>query len=297
MTMTSIEKIESNRENALASTGPKSAEGKAIVSRNAIRHGLLSWKPVIPGFETVEDWDSHHERTLESLAPVGYAETMLAERAALLLWRLDRVSRYEREVTAIALEHAEARKQPKLEEAERTVETAHARVSFAEGLRSLPAGTPLESEFAARFLEQAAGNADLDLYEMRGWPSFVSDESTLEDLEWTAGRLLECVQVVAKQAKIDADELLDGISETARDSLAHAQKERAKLQTSFDRERRGLLLPDSLTMEKVNRYETTLERSLLKTLHELERRQAARDGQTVPLPVAVDVNVSGAGQE
>jgi hypothetical protein len=297
MTTTTLAKIEANRENALASTGPKSADGKAIVSGNAIRHGLLSWKPVIPGFETVEDWESHHERTLDSLAPVGYAETMLAERAALLLWRLDRVSRYEREVTAIALEHAEARKQPKLDEAEQSVAAAQARVSFAEGLRSLPPDTPLDSDIAARFLEQAAGDADVALYEMGGWPSYVKGDTTLEDIDWTAGRLLECVQVVARQAKMDADELLDGMIESARDSLCHAQKELAKVRASQDRERRGLLLPDSLTMEKVNRYETTLERSLLKTLHELERRQAARDGQAVPLPVAVDVNLSGPGQE
>jgi hypothetical protein len=296
MSVSTLAKIEANRENALASTGPKTVEGKAIVSGNAIRHGLLSWKPVIPGFETVEDWESHHDRTLDSLAPVGYAETILAERAALLLWRLDRVSRYEREVTAIALEHAEARKQPKLDEAEQSVVAAQAQVSFAEGLRSLPPDASLDGDIAAHFLEQAAGDADVDLYEMRGWPSYVNG-STLEDLDWTAGRLWECVGVVAKQAKSDANELLDGMIESARNSLDHAQRELTKVRASYDRERRGLLLPDSLTMEKVNRYETTLERSLYKALHELERRQAARDGQAVPLPVAVDVNVSGVSQE
>ena len=163
-------------------------------------------------------------------------------------------------------------------------------MNFAEGLRSLPPDTPLDSDIAARFLEQATGDADVDLYEMRGWPSYVND-GTLEDLDWTAGRLLECVQVVAKQAKMDADELLNGMTQAARDSLDHAQRELAKLRASHDRERRALLLPDSLTMEKMNRYETTLERSLYKALHELERRQAARDGQAVPLPVAVDVNL------
>jgi hypothetical protein len=260
--MTTLLKIEANRQNALASTGPQTAEGKIIVSGNAIRHGLLSWKPVIPG----------------------------------LLWRLDRVSRYEREVTAIALEHAEARKQPKLDEAEQSVVAAQARANFAEGLRPLPADAPLDGDTAARFLEQGAGEADVDLYEMAGWPPYVND-STLEDLDWTAGRLLECIQVVAKKAKMDADELINGMIEAARDSLCHAQKERTKLQASYDRERRSMLLPDTLTLEKVSRYETTLERSLFKALHELERRQAARDGQAVPLPVAVDVNLSGAAQE
>jgi hypothetical protein len=75
--------------------------------------------------------------------------------------------------------------------------------------------------------------------------------------------------------------LINGIGEAARDSLVHAQKEREKLRASCDSELRVLLLPDSLTMEKVNRYETRLERSLFKTLHEIERRQAARDGEAV----------------
>jgi len=42
----------------------------------------------------------------------------------------------------------------------------------------------------------------------------------------------------------------------------------------------------------LSRYETTLERSLFKALHELQRLQAARDGQAVPLPEVVDVEVS-----
>jgi hypothetical protein len=44
---------------------------------------------------------------------------------------------------------------------------------------------------------------------------------------------------------------------------------------------------------KLSRYETAIERQLYKALHELERRQAARLGESVPAPVAVDVDVSG----
>ena len=45
-------------------------------------------------------------------------------------------------------------------------------------------------------------------------------------------------------------------------------------------------------MGSLSRYEVTLERSFYKALHELQRLQAARDGQAVPLPVLVDVSVS-----
>jgi hypothetical protein len=40
------------------------------------------------------------------------------------------------------------------------------------------------------------------------------------------------------------------------------------------------------------RYETMLERSIYKALHELERIQAKRNGEKVPPPIALDVDIS-----
>lgn len=40
------------------------------------------------------------------------------------------------------------------------------------------------------------------------------------------------------------------------------------------------------------RYEIAIERSIYKTLHELQRLQAARQGEKVPAPLAIDVDVS-----
>ncbi len=49
---------------------------------------------------------------------------------------------------------------------------------------------------------------------------------------------------------------------------------------------------------KLSRYETTIERSLYKALHELQRLQAARrtDGNVLP-PMAVELDVSGISNE
>lgn len=48
---------------------------------------------------------------------------------------------------------------------------------------------------------------------------------------------------------------------------------------------------DSNLLANISRYETTLERSLFKALHELERLQARRAGQAVIPPAVVDVNL------
>ena len=49
---------------------------------------------------------------------------------------------------------------------------------------------------------------------------------------------------------------------------------------------------------KLSRYETTIERSLFKALHELQRLQAARSaGGNVSPPMAVDVDLSGDSRE
>lgn len=47
--MTSDKKKESNRRNALKSTGPRTPEGKDAVRLNALKHGLLSRETLLPG--------------------------------------------------------------------------------------------------------------------------------------------------------------------------------------------------------------------------------------------------------
>src|SRR3712207_2018132 len=87
--------------------GPASEEGKEVARWNATRHGIRSPAPVVPGIEKVEDWEAHGAGILESLQPQGHLETVLAERVALLSWRLHRVTRYETEAIALSQEGLE----------------------------------------------------------------------------------------------------------------------------------------------------------------------------------------------
>ena len=78
-----------NRQNAQKSTGPVTAEGKAAVSQNALKHGLFAVQDVVPT-ENQAQFDSMRDQMLAQLAPGGAVESMLAHRAISLSWRLKR---------------------------------------------------------------------------------------------------------------------------------------------------------------------------------------------------------------
>jgi hypothetical protein len=86
--------MESNRQNALVSTGPKTPAGKRRSAANSLRHGLRSPAPVIPGEDSAA-WQKHRDGIVLSLAPANTLESELAERVALLLWRLRRLAAHE----------------------------------------------------------------------------------------------------------------------------------------------------------------------------------------------------------
>jgi hypothetical protein len=303
-TMTTLLKIEANRDNALASTGPKSAEGKTVVSGNAIRHGLLSWKPIIPSLDKPEDWEAHLEAAMESLAPVGYVETVLAERVALLMWRLGRVTRYEREVIAIRQENAEAEVLP-LDRRDYAPESAADSLSTLRAARrrhdrfntflALPDNAALEGIDAGAIVESVAKAVGLN--DPPGPPGYPDGTEWENYNGWTADKVRATFPCIAKQARCEVDALLRFTAGHLADKVAESKANNQKRQSKLDQYRRLHLLPSRETMDQINRYETTLERSLYKALHELERRQAARNGQVVPLPVAVDVNLTGPIQE
>ena len=92
---------------SLAKGGPVTQEGKEVVKWNAVKHGLRSPAPVVPGVEKVEDWEEHRDGVLQSLQPEGHLELVLAERVALLSWRLHRVIRFETESIALSQERVE----------------------------------------------------------------------------------------------------------------------------------------------------------------------------------------------
>jgi len=70
--------------------GPNTAAGKEKVALNAIKSGLTSVRPILPG-ESRADWDAFRRAIIDDLAPNSPVATELAEGVAFAFWRRRRV--------------------------------------------------------------------------------------------------------------------------------------------------------------------------------------------------------------
>jgi hypothetical protein len=90
--------IKANRENAKKSTGPKTNEGKAVVAKNGIKHGLYARDLIInaPGLrEDEEEFNSLAADIYDDFLPVGFFEKYLVDKIIIALWRSRRAAKAE----------------------------------------------------------------------------------------------------------------------------------------------------------------------------------------------------------
>ncbi len=232
--MTSSKQAQANRRNALKSTGPKTAEGKAAVHLNAMKHGLLSREVLLPG-EDEAAFAELGERLRAELQPVGELESMLVEQIISAYWRLHRLRRVEAGIFTFEL----------------------------------------YGELAARARREAGKYSQTKTGIMLGGHKVDSEVETFVETTITD-------EQKHKEAVKRAQEM-----ESVRDA------ELATLGQTFIRDANK-----ANAFSKLSRYETPIERSFYKALHELQRLQAARraEGNVTP-PVAIDVDVSGVSRE
>jgi len=285
----SEKQITANRENALKSTGPKTARGKAIVAMNGIGHGAYTLCPVIEDVESIRGWRQYRKEMLASLAPVGMVEATLAERITLNAWRLRRVVRYETEQMRLTQEGAAEVVGAEVQAvSRRAIEKRHDvadRIDIELYQIAQRAGEPdLDDEYVSDDLELSEEQAQDLLSQAHGqlaesdafanfWRRLPSPQ------EWTAGLVRQHVWELVLESDKRAEE-------------GEAKQAKQRMKQQLDEYRREHLLPGQKTLEKVMRYEAHLSRLFHRDLHELERLRAARQGKPVVPPIAIDVDVA-----
>jgi hypothetical protein len=288
-------------DSSLTKGGPSTQEGKEVVKWNATQHGIRSPAPVVPGVEKREDWEVHRDGMLDSLQPEGHLELVLAERVALLSWRLHRVIRYETESIALSQEKMEDDLADKRRFGSYLLGATHpedVRGALQDALRAqrlikrlpkLPDDKGLSGPDAASILDLVWGQVDEEVEaEEVQLPEAIPEWASLDEYMaewdgWTVSLVRECISAIASAAKEDEEELIEAATERARLDIISAKSAAERVEQELARMSRERLLPDEKTLEKVARYEAHLSRGLYKALHELEALQTRRQGGAAPL--------------
>lgn len=267
----------------------KSDVSTAITRFNALRHGLTSNAPVVPGVESAEEWQEHLDAILSDRAPDGAVETKLAERAASLIWRLRRVERYECESIAVGRERVDddfAKQQlmafnnraQSVAEAEQRAEDARRCLDLIQGLLKMPPDMLLASSDVEAILRELADQAE---EELDGFMDGIAQPASGD--RWTAGSLLAAFRAIAARGGEAFEQMLADTVARALVIVGGQELEVARIAQEIDHMTRERLLPDAATLDRIIRYETALNRMLYQALSQLEAMQSRRAGAPTPL--------------
>jgi hypothetical protein len=275
----SIRKVEANRQNALKSTGPKTPRGKAYSGRNAIKHGLFSGQMM--DFVSHGEDPTEYEEILAGLCtkyqPIGTAEELELERISLCWWRLKRAWRYENAMNRVALRNLGRRELA--EQAEWCEERDKEEDAIIQELKNAAEEIQKTQESPKDWQEL---KQRIFVIEPKFEPVWKSLEDSAQE------RLTEpAISKLSKQLNPKLRSSLFALF-TVRSAIIFLEELRHSRNTSVREIAIAQhVIPNSEALDKILRYETTIERQLGRSVDRLERLQRRRQGEMVPPPLRV----------
>jgi hypothetical protein len=271
---------------AKRSGGPRTPAGKNRSSKNSLSHGLTAANPVIE----VEDeaaWEKHLEGMRESWHPQGYYEDELVRRAAVCLWKRAQVDELAKGIVnqqisliAGAPDLAADTPQPRPTSKSAGVFDADSAMATLAGLEGQPDEYPVPPEDAAGVLGAliSSGRAKSNT----AWPGVPKRIKPEEFDGWTAARLRQCLEVVAKACKLSPEQLRQGLQDELRDS---ALQEEAEAEYRKNLTRMSLYratMPSGSDADLIMRYSTQFDREFSRIRKWFEEAQQARKNDLLP---------------
>ncbi|MFX0200978.1 MAG: hypothetical protein ACFFCW_33075 [Candidatus Hodarchaeota archaeon] len=299
----SKKQLAANKKNAQKG-GVKTENGKSIVKYNALKHGLLAKEAVITvgeGAENPEEFNAFLDDLKTQLAPEGTLEEMLVEKIAVAYWRLRRAYRYEvgliRQELDTATDDFYAEKDWQSKKINRTDEEIEHQIeqeketieSWKKDKRDFTKmrknGKPLEEIYEWgenwEWLEEKVkylllGHEDYEGFDPENLRKFLNNSA-----DWSDDQIW--------QAHI---ELCDEKINDHKKEIADLENQKHKNQLRLQVIKKLGNIPSKAELDRLLRYEGSIERQLYKALNQLERLQRLRAGDNVPAPVEVDVDVN-----
>lgn len=289
----SLKQIEANRRNAQKSTGPRTAQGKAVSKRNALKHGILSKQVLVRGRnlrENPREFARLHQEFCDDLQPVGPVEAMLVDQIVTAHWRRMRALTAEAGEIELSVDGGQWQRRC----------TGSQLTSMLWGTTGDPLYDMRNSAMGNRLMEselkavRASVEKEGELTEaaIQGVIVHGKPYRLTRDLEELRLRLqqnpegLDAAELRAKQkeqALAFLDRQLRLLSWSKSDCEEREKREEESRQAAA-------VLPDPGTLDKILRYETKLERQMYRAMAQLERIQRMRQGEVLPAPLTVEVS-------
>jgi hypothetical protein len=273
-------------------TGPRTEPGRERSSRNAIKHGIFSEAIFLKG-ESRAEFNSLRTELWEAVRPSGRLEELLADKLASISWRYRRLLLAETgEIRKQFLEWNEMRNKEK---------DSVAYALLDDDQLTFKLHNPDVLKRCLELLDELREGIETDGFQQR------RDSSILDKIygENSSSRLRDEYSVWLDTAQAPEDERVrEGYAtpEQCKENVLDAIKDEVrrlktlhKRQTTSESEdqeadllRRGV--PEIIPLERLLRYEASLERAFDRTLGQLERVQRLRLGQ--PVAPRLDVTIS-----
>lgn len=290
--MATAAQIAANRLNAQKSTGPRTPVGKAIVSRNGLKHATFVRKFLLSdpaAGESSAEFQALCDEYYDTYTPVGPAEELLLKQMVKAAWRMSRFEQAETAEITLSLKsvtkttaganHASGHVQRVLKLAS---------LSPAADITDLLAAQDEGCELVLDLLGQARQMCQRDQRITREMLEtvFKSFGAYFKSLTDPLTRMME--EADAHCNKPDAPAFLE---QHQRDALAfldgrigYFEQLMAARKTSIDSDvitrQHAALLPEPQTLNKLLRFEATLERQFYRALDQLQKLQSRRLAKT-----------------
>ena len=284
--------------------GPRTQQGKQRASRNAIKFGIFSTVVILPG-ESRAEYDRLLARLWEAWQPQGAREEVEVEKMAIATWRQRRLFLAESAEIRKSIEFVESdQRDREHEEAERIVSrsTLLDRHGLIREIRNpeifeycLESLNDLKKNIVTRGFKQDEDDRILTIVYGR-WAEFRL-RGNLYDSYKIAFTIFEGFEGDRqhdgkRQQRRVRSEFLEEIDEEIRrlkrEQEAYASIEATRTHLKILRR----YVPNERALDRLLRYEASLERSFDRALNRLERLQRMRLGQAVLPQVEVRHSLS-----
>lgn len=298
----SEKQIAANRRNAQRSTGPKTIQGKAIASRNSLKHGLLAKEVVITegeNPESREEFDNVLSDLTEQFSPQGALEEILVEKIAVAYWRLRRAHRYE--VGLLRRNMDNAVKNYYKWDSYNALDPKRTDDQIDEDIRQIKQEITKWRNDKEVFTELYEGKADLsdincELYSLN-WKYLAKQFKV--SLMSTADNSPESIREALNQAGWSDDDIwkfhIENCDEMVRfytQNIEELQKEKEDNKLALQVQKKLHSIPDARNLARLLKYEGSIEKQFYKAISELERLQRMRRGEALPAPFKIDLDVN-----